>query len=189
MKANKPPRARLRCTGFLLDEQLKDLIIDLRDSEITVGRDPANTVCIKSKKISRNHARIYYDGEHWVIEDLNSTNGIHVNGIKQTSALLLENTLVSIGGIEFRYSVQIETTILRQDFVAPPTDDSFDLEETILATNIHELKGLSEQLNTGDITGNKAKTGLNSLFKSKITLLIGLIILIVGVAAGVFLYS
>lgn len=47
---------------------------------LNVGRAPDNNVVIADSKVSRYHARIYNkDGQYWV-EDLNSKNGVFLNG-------------------------------------------------------------------------------------------------------------
>lgn len=54
-----------------------------------VGRDPkisegeiAIAINDPSKRVSKTHCRISFDGQHFSIEDLNSTNGTYVNGSK-----------------------------------------------------------------------------------------------------------
>ena len=43
--------------------------------EVIVGRDKGCAVHIESESISRRHARVYFNGDAWVVEDLQSTNG------------------------------------------------------------------------------------------------------------------
>ena len=54
--------------------------VPLSGDEITIGRDPENSVVLDDVQISRHHLRIYRDKQNWLIEDLNSTNGTTVNG-------------------------------------------------------------------------------------------------------------
>jgi class 3 adenylate cyclase len=48
--------------------------------EVGVGRSPSNTICLSDHQVSRNHARILRQGEMFVIEDLQSTNGVMLRG-------------------------------------------------------------------------------------------------------------
>ncbi|NPV57455.1 MAG: FHA domain-containing protein [Anaerolineae bacterium] len=48
--------------------------------EMIMGRDPAVQVSISSPEISRRHARIYLQGQYYVVEDMGSLNGTTVNG-------------------------------------------------------------------------------------------------------------
>jgi hypothetical protein len=54
--------------------------------EIRIGRSPACAISIPDDTfVSSTHARLYqYDGYTWV-EDLNSTNGSHLNGTRLTA--------------------------------------------------------------------------------------------------------
>lgn len=51
-----------------------------KDSELTVGRDAANDICLDNPAVSRFHAKIYKQGWPYYIEDLKSTNGTILNG-------------------------------------------------------------------------------------------------------------
>lgn len=47
--------------------------------EVTLGRHQSNRVVLKDKWCSRQHARIWFEGGRWWIEDLGSRNGTFVN--------------------------------------------------------------------------------------------------------------
>lgn len=46
----------------------------------TVGRSPECDVVLDDRQVSRFHARITWQGDHYEVEDLNSKNGTHLNG-------------------------------------------------------------------------------------------------------------
>ncbi len=50
----------------------------------------------KNPYVSRRHAKVYYRNGSWYIEDLNSTNGLYVNGSKVEKAVLREGDEVSL---------------------------------------------------------------------------------------------
>jgi hypothetical protein len=52
----------------------------LEKDEIFIGRDLGNDIVINDPEMSRRHARVYLQGQNYVIEDLGSTNGSYVNG-------------------------------------------------------------------------------------------------------------
>jgi hypothetical protein len=58
---------------------------------ITLGRDPGNTIVINEPQVSRQHARITRRGGVLVLEDLGSTNGTFVNGMRLAGPHALSN--------------------------------------------------------------------------------------------------
>jgi hypothetical protein len=57
-------------------------IFELPRSTISIGRDPGNQIVINDPQISRQHARITPQGGLMILEDLGSTNGTTVNGLR-----------------------------------------------------------------------------------------------------------
>ncbi len=55
-------------------------IFPLEKNEIFLGRDLTNDIVVNDAEISRRHARLVRQDSGYVIEDLGSTNGTHVNG-------------------------------------------------------------------------------------------------------------
>jgi pSer/pThr/pTyr-binding forkhead associated (FHA) protein len=54
--------------------------ISLERPETTIGRLPDNHLVLDSTTVSRHHARVLKDSNRYEIEDLNSRNGIAMNG-------------------------------------------------------------------------------------------------------------
>ncbi len=48
--------------------------------ETTIGRASGCAVLIDDGRVSKIHARLYPDGDRWMLEDLGSTNGTTLNG-------------------------------------------------------------------------------------------------------------
>lgn len=68
-----------------------------------VGRATGCELHIDSSSVSRHHALILLGGRETIIEDLNSTNGVIVNGRHVTRQVLSDGDLLIIGEIHFRY--------------------------------------------------------------------------------------
>lgn len=51
-----------------------------RTRTLMIGRDEECDIHLPDRQVSRNHARIFWAGDHYRIEDLGSKNGTHVNG-------------------------------------------------------------------------------------------------------------
>ena len=72
----------------------------------SVGRTPDNDLQIDAKFISRHHAVILAGPTQTIIEDLNSTNGVQVNGRRVTRQTLQDGDAVSIGRQQYRFAVR-----------------------------------------------------------------------------------
>jgi hypothetical protein len=81
-------------------------VVHVLGRKTTVGRTPENDLQIDAKFISRNHAVILAGPNHTIIEDLNSTNGIAVNGKRVTRHTLRDGDNVAIGKTTFRFAVR-----------------------------------------------------------------------------------
>ncbi len=51
-------------------------------NKITIGRNQANQMVLSSQSVSGFHAKIYFEDGRYMLEDLKSTNGTFINGIK-----------------------------------------------------------------------------------------------------------
>ena len=72
----------------------------------SIGRTPDNDLQIDAKFISRHHAVILVGPVHSIIEDLNSTNGVYVNGRRITRNTLKDGDAVLFGRAEYRFVVR-----------------------------------------------------------------------------------
>jgi len=89
---------------YLKFEQTQLKEFTLTHGVITIGRLPDNLVQIDNPAVSGHHARIYWDTDHYVVEDNNSTNGTYVNNHRVSKATLSSGDLVLVGKhtIEFK---------------------------------------------------------------------------------------
>ena len=67
-----------------------------------VGRAPDCELHIDSQSVSRHHALVLKGLRDLIIEDLNSTNGVIVNGRKVSRLFLSDGDVVTIGETQFR---------------------------------------------------------------------------------------
>ena len=72
----------------------------------TIGRTPDNDIQVNTTFVSRHHAVLLTSSEHCIIEDLNSTNGIVVNGQRVGRQLLHDGDVVTVGKTHFRYETR-----------------------------------------------------------------------------------
>ncbi|HEY6124729.1 MAG TPA: FHA domain-containing protein [Steroidobacteraceae bacterium] len=71
-----------------------------------IGRGSDNELVLDTKHISRYHAVLLAGPVHTSIEDLNSTNGVFVNGKRVSRQVLKDGDRVTVGRTQFRYSVR-----------------------------------------------------------------------------------
>src|ERR1051325_7312546 len=78
--------------------------ITMNQAPTTIGRLPDNTVQIDNLAVSGHHAKISWDQDHYVIEDLGSLNGTYVNNERVGIATLRHGDQVTIGKhvVEFK---------------------------------------------------------------------------------------
>ncbi len=61
----------------------------LTGNQAIIGREEGLDIALQDPESSRRHARISWQGDHFVIEDMGSTNGCFVNGVQITSPQML----------------------------------------------------------------------------------------------------
>jgi predicted component of type VI protein secretion system len=76
---------------------------ELIDEVITIGRGADNTIVINDPSISTHHAQLLLEDETYRLKDLDSTNGIRVNGKPVTEAVLRFDDRIRFGAAEARY--------------------------------------------------------------------------------------
>jgi general secretion pathway protein A len=77
--------------------------LPLRVGRLILGRTPDNDLQIDSRFVSRHHCQVTTTAQGSVIEDLNSTNGIHVQGRRVRRHNLNDGDVVVIGTHELMY--------------------------------------------------------------------------------------
>ena len=85
------------------EQVLKEVV--LTQAATTIGRLPDNNVQIDNLAVSGHHARISWEQNHYVVEDLGSLNGTYVNNERVGKATLKHGDQVKIGKhlVEFKH--------------------------------------------------------------------------------------
>lgn len=65
-------------------------IYTLDKTDITIGREAGSDVFVNDVEVSRQHARLVSQFGDYVLEDLDSTNGTFVNGLRITGQRILK---------------------------------------------------------------------------------------------------
>jgi pSer/pThr/pTyr-binding forkhead associated (FHA) protein len=107
----KPARLIVISTNFARQE------FPLDKAAVVIGRTDDNDVVLNHRSISRHHAKIVREGEHFHIVDMQSANGVRVNGEEY-------------GKVELRKGDQIDLGHVRLIFVPPGQD--IDIRDKIV---------------------------------------------------------
>lgn len=75
-------------------------------SELTIGRSDNSDISLDGLGISNRHARLLQTGNGIVIEDLNSTNGVYINGKRVSRHTISSGDAVQIGSFEIKVDLQ-----------------------------------------------------------------------------------
>ena len=91
--------------GWFLKGLLKDnspWVIPLKGPVFTIGRLESNDLIISSGAVSRKHARVSLEADGVYVTDLESKNGIRINGShRRGKSLIREGDILRIGESEF----------------------------------------------------------------------------------------
>lgn len=91
----------------------------LDKAAVVIGRTDENDVVINHRSISRHHAKIVRENGHYHIVDLQSANGVRVNGEEY-------------GKVELRKGDHVDLGHVRLRFVAPGEDFIFDRDAQVV---------------------------------------------------------
>ena len=81
-------------------------IVHVLGRKTSIGRTPDNDLQIEATFVSRHHAVILASPAQTIIEDLNSTNGVQVNGRRVTRHTLRDGDQIAIGRARYRFAVR-----------------------------------------------------------------------------------
>jgi pSer/pThr/pTyr-binding forkhead associated (FHA) protein len=70
---------------------------------VIVGSGESCAVRIDIDSVSPRHARIYFNGDAWIVEDLQSPNGCSVNDMRVATSVLRDSDALRVGGFTFKF--------------------------------------------------------------------------------------
>ncbi len=98
------------------DDEGKTTVVPLIRDEITIGRKDGNTIRLTERNVSRRHARLFRTGDNGnftvFLEDLDSYNGVHLNGDHvQGKCTVQPGDLIQIG--DYSLALRVDQSNLR----------------------------------------------------------------------------
>jgi diguanylate cyclase (GGDEF)-like protein len=95
----EPTKPRL----VVVSGMLLGLQVELRDRPVMIGRAPDCSISLQHPSVSRNHCRIWREGDSYWIEDCGSTNHTYLNGGAIARAQLRDGDQISVGGNAIKF--------------------------------------------------------------------------------------
>jgi adenylate cyclase len=118
---------------------------------MVIGRRESCDIRMPFPNISGIHCELAFKDGYWTIRDLNSTNGIKVNGQRVVKKLLHPGDEVSIG--KRKYTIQYEMPAGRRALE--------EVEEDIMSQSLLERAGLEQPKRGKDQKGRSSAKGLD----------------------------
>ena len=110
--------------------------IPLLKKELLVGRRESCDICLRFANVSAHHCQLECDGGYWYVTDLNSRNGIKVNGQRVQRKRLDPGDRFSIA--KHHYEIEYDPAAIGAVGPPPPEDAAAE----IMGKSLLERAGL-----------------------------------------------
>lgn len=112
--------------------------IPLVRTTMKVGRRESCDICLRFPNVSSVHCELAYKDGYWVVRDLNSTNGIKVNGQRLRFRPLRPGDKITIGRRDYTISYDLPTHGQKA------LESLLNENEDILSQSLMEKAGLTK---------------------------------------------
>ncbi len=138
---------------IIQDDEGKTTVVPLIREELTIGRQDGNTIRLTERNVSRRHAKLLRGQDSILIEDLDSYNGVRVNGtriqgkveIKEADRVQIGDYLIEVKAEQAETAAsELPTQQMEQIPVPVPVDSSG-------AETVPTSSGASSASGSGDI--------------------------------------
>ena len=94
----------------------------MNKDEITIGRTEDNDIPLDHVSVSRGHAKLTYANGTFQIYDLDSANGVRVNGESYTTCDLRLGDILELGHVRLRFATANESAQIELNFQDDPEE-------------------------------------------------------------------
>lgn len=101
--------------------------------ELTIGRAYSNLLRLEGDEVSRVHAIVYRRGKDYILRDLDSKNGLLLNGEKVGNALLVPSDTIQLGKYTLVFDppadFKVDALVKPESTETPPSGIADDADE------------------------------------------------------------
>lgn len=147
------------------DSQGRRLLFELPSGEASVGRSSENDINLAFAGVSRRHALLEIHPQGLMAEDLGSTNGTCINGVRVVRAAVGEGSRIAFGPVELTVEALDEGAELAMQFETETAVDEgsswldHEKADTLLTTSDETtdsewslIEDFASRLRTGDLS-------------------------------------
>lgn len=131
--------------------------IPLKKQKLLVGRRPTCDICLPFPNISSQHCELEMRNGYWHVQDLGSSNGLKVNGMRTESKFLLPGDQLTVA----KHCFELQYEALSD---APPPEEenpfSLSLMEKAGLVNRRRKRKASSSHDGEELLGDAGKTKL-----------------------------
>jgi pSer/pThr/pTyr-binding forkhead associated (FHA) protein len=110
--------------------------IPLLKKNLLVGRRESCDIVLRFSNVSAHHCQLTVNGGYWYVKDMESRNGIKVNGVRVTEKRLSPGDELLVA----KHKYEVQYSPMELGAVGPPPDD--DVTEDIMKRSLLERAGL-----------------------------------------------
>ena len=119
--------------------------VPLVRTPMKIGRRDSCDVCLRFPNISGEHSELSFADGYWMINDLGSTNGTKVNGVRVQRKLVRPGDEISFANRRFRIQYQVSGEATNRHVVVEE-----DLSSDVMDVPLLERAGLIRRQREGD---------------------------------------
>lgn len=133
---------------MVLASSAKGTRVVLRPTHVAIiGREDFCDVVLTKKTVSRKHARVFFDGENYQVEDLGSTHGTFLNSQRVTKATVLtDGDRFHVYDIPIAFCSSPETALAETTSMNLGRTDAFSLTSSRPINGVHPALGSQSKL-------------------------------------------
>ena len=113
--------------------------IPLLKKSLLVGRRESCDIVLRFSNVSAHHCQLTVTAGYWQVRDLNSRNGIKVNGVRVTDKRLDPGDILSVA----KHKYEVKYSPIELGAVGPPPPDS--VESDVFSKSLLERAGLENR--------------------------------------------